>query len=172
MGLREPVVYLGRRGAAKTLMRSEKGIVGQAESEPSFELFQSKRFEYPYAGDVFDGSPQTFYQSDGAGFSDGAETLPNVEVFEDALKVLGDELRALVRDEVSRHAETLVGFAEETGDGVSGRFGEKNAGGQRHPGEHIDDGGDLELEDAEKTNWKMRKRPGTSVRSAMKIWLG
>jgi hypothetical protein len=60
MGERESVVGLCRCGAAKTLVGKKKGVVGQAESEPTFELFQHERFEYPYAGDVFDGSPQAF----------------------------------------------------------------------------------------------------------------
>jgi hypothetical protein len=139
MGRRESVVDLGGGGAVKTLMRPVTCIVGQAESNSSLELFQHERLENTYAGDALEGSPKTFYQSDGAGFSDGSEALPNVEVFEEVSEGFGGELRALVGYKVSGDTEALYGFAEELDHGLGGRFGEKDADCQRHSRENVND---------------------------------
>ncbi len=77
-------------------MGFEEGVVDEAELEALFELIVDEGFEGAEQEEVFEGSPKSFDECDGACFSDGAETLTDADVLEGVFEELGGELWALV----------------------------------------------------------------------------
>ena len=77
-------------------MGFEKDIVDEAELEALFELALDEGFEGAEHEEVFEGSPKSFDERDGAGFSDGAETLSDAELLQGVFEELGGKLRALI----------------------------------------------------------------------------
>ena len=77
-------------------MGFEKGIVDEAELEALFELALDEGFEGAEHEEVLECSPKSFDEGDGAGFSDGAETLSDAELLQGVFEELGGKLRALI----------------------------------------------------------------------------
>ncbi len=112
----------GRGRAAETLMGPEKSVVMESECESLLELVEHKRLESLERKALFQGSPQSFDECDGAGFPDGAKAVQDAELFDAVAKLLRDELASLVGDEVTRHAEAFDGGLEKPEDGLRRRF--------------------------------------------------
>ena len=86
-----PEVDLGGGRACETLMRSNEGVVKESECESSFELVENERLESLERKALFQGSPQSFDECNGAGAPDGAEAMPDAEVVDAVAKFFCDE---------------------------------------------------------------------------------
>jgi len=99
-------------------------------------------------------APESFEESDSAGGADGAEALANAEAAKGGTKVVGGELSAAIRDEMSRKAVGGNGASEQSGDRAGAGNGEKESISQGESGEGIEDNGQLEVEES-KEAWDL-----------------
>jgi len=81
------------------------GVVVKTELDSAFKLSLGQRFERAQPQAVFESSPKSFDDRDGAVFTDGAESLLSAEPLQLLLKPVGRELSSLVGDEMPRRAE-------------------------------------------------------------------
>ena len=143
--------HFGGSGPGEALMRAECSCKEKPGFEPSFEVFLKKGPEGTKAQCVFELFPKSFDDGNGAGFSDGAEPMPDPESEEKLLKSGVDELFPLVRYKVSGDSETSHGFEEKESDLLCGGLFGENAERERHSRKHIQDDGDLEMKETEKS---------------------
>ena len=93
-----------RSGTVQTLMRSQVGVVVKPELEPLFEVSFGQGLEGTQAQGIFERSPESLDDCDGAVATNSPETLPGAEPAKGFAKSLGDELLSLIGDEVSGRA--------------------------------------------------------------------
>ena|SRR3990172_4881270 len=131
MGRLSTEVDFSRSGTAQSLMRSQVSVVIKPELESAFKFPFGQRLERTQSQGVFDGSPTSFDDRDGAVAADGTEALPGAEPESGFLKPLGRELPSLVGDEVSGWAETKRGPLEQPAHLSGGGFFPEDFGGER-----------------------------------------
>jgi hypothetical protein len=142
-------VDLGRGGALETLVWTEESVVAESELDSSFEFLLHEGSESSETKEVFESSPESLEDGDGADLSDGAQTVANAKGLESILEIAGSELRALVRDKVFGYTESRARLPEEFREFRGGGFFGEDSSGERKSGEEVEDEGELESEEAE-----------------------
>ncbi len=80
--------------------------------------FFTDGFEERYVQHTLDGLPESFNNSNGAGFSNGAESLLNAPGFKGIAESFGGELAALIGNKMPWSGEDFGGHLEKVGDGL------------------------------------------------------
>jgi len=105
----------------EALMGSQKGVVAEAELDSAFECSKEQGPEGVEEEKLLEGPPGSFEGGDGAGLSDGAETMLDAELASGVAEELGGELDSPVGDEVLGRAEATACISKEVGKLASGR---------------------------------------------------
>ena len=122
-----------------------------SEGDTLFELVENEGFEAFEREAVFEGSPKSLDEGDGADFPDGAEALADAGVSECIAKAYSGELASLIGDEVTREPEPPHGFSEKLNDRFCGGLLWEHTSADRKSRKRVEDDGELEAEKAEET---------------------
>ena len=119
--------------------------------ESSRQVLLEKGLKGAKAQGIFEGFPKSFDEGDGAGLADGAETVSHCKAGKKLLEPRVGELGTSVGDKVARRSEPTTRCSKELLDLPGGRLGGKDASGEGHTGEGVENDGDLEMEETEQT---------------------
>ena len=105
----------GRCRSSQTLVRSQVGVVVKPEMEPLLEIGLDQGFERAKFQRVFECSPESFDDRNGAVLTDGTEALPRAEPAKGFAKSLRRELLSLIGGEVLGRTEPVDRGSEQPG---------------------------------------------------------
>jgi hypothetical protein len=133
------------------LVRSDVGVVEESETEPSLKVLLKEGLERAEAQCVFEGFPESLDEGDGADLADGTEAMPHVKSGQEARHAGVGELRTVVGNEMTRRAEPTRGGSKELLDLSGRRFCGKDASGDWHAREGVENDSDLRMKESEQT---------------------
>ena len=144
-------VDFGRGCPSQPLVGSVEGVVVKPELEPLLQIGFEQGFERAKVQDIFECSPESFDDGNGAVATNGTETLPSAELSKGLAKPPRGELLSLIGDEVLGRAESQRGPLKEPAHLSGGGFFPEDFGGERHPREDIEEDHELEGEQSKET---------------------